>query len=484
MMNRISVVLGSLLLQAHLSAIVLGADHDADLAVSALRATNNFKWVSSSVRVKDPEGNPVVGAVVRPWELRGTGKSTLWRDEAHGAAKKVLTDAEGLAMVDCPAIFSEFDRDNVERVSIVISHPDFCSKTLELEVRNADPIVVPEISLERGEVLRVAGVVPGTKQPLSDCHLLIEDNEIGEADYVVEANGWLRSFPIQKHRRWFRVVRTPPGKPIEFSKPLAWDPDDPSSRTVFAEIRPGVRVKGKVSDDVPRPIKRGHVLAWCGSTARNEAVKGAPIARKQPIWWTEWTEIKEDGSFEFPSLPAGYLAQVYAIANDWISAQPTDEALDACKKWFLKSDVQLEGFYRYGQVLRLAGAESSMTIEMEQAGQVKVKCIDPKGTPLRRVFLSSWPNQQTVSGGATVFCIRSSTKESIIDRRRKINWEKVNPFTAETDDNGEAIIHSLPEGKQLVFASNNNWISKQHAEAEITLDKPAEVTMTLEPRSE
>jgi hypothetical protein len=311
---------------------------------------------------------------------------------------------------------------------------------------------------------------------------LIEDSEVGDTEFVREADGWLKSHPIRNHRRWFRVVCTPPGEPVQFSRQIAWDPDDPASHQIKVEVRPGVRVKGKISDEVPRPIKWGHVVAWCGSPGHEDAVNVR--GRREPIWWIDWTEVKEDGTFEFTSLPSGYLAQVFAIANDWISAPPTDEAFETCAKWFSKKNEQRNEFFRLGQIQRLAGIQSSMTIEMEKSGQARIKCVDPDGRPLRRISVYSWPNQYTVAGGSSVFCRRASSLDSILGRGEGYDWAKSSPYSAVTNDDGEAVIRNLPEGKQPLSAGGSNWVLQQTENVEVDLEKTAEITLTLQPGSE
>ena len=456
-----------------------GDDDDDDSAVSALNAVNGIAWSRMVVKVVDAEGRPIVGAVVRPWALRAGNGHGLWVEDAYGAPKRTRTDAAGQSEVVFPQSSQWRDSPPVVSVSVFVSHDEFCTMNADVDVPKGDPPHVPTVTLERGVRLRVAGVAPGSDRPLSDCHVLLEGDETGESEFSTEADGWTRSIPIHESRRWFRVVRVPPGEPPQFSRALAWTPADPASREVRAEVRPGVRVLGRVSETVPRPITRGRVVAWCGSPSRRDDDAGKE--RREPIWWIDTVPIRGDGSFEFTSLPSGYLAQIYALANDSISSQPSDAAHKICCDWFASPDHerQRNHFFRYGQVLRLAGTSLQITLDMEPAGRVRVKCVDAAGRPLPRVHVSAWPNQYMVGGGSTVFCTHQSSLDGLLGKR-DTDRSRGNPFSAETDVSGEALIRNLPQGHQSFHAGNSHWRSRQEFGVESKLDETGTITVTME----
>lgn len=453
----------------------LQAGDDDEFAASALKAVNDIEWAEMSVTVVDPDGQPVVGAKVRPRALRAGNGHGWWGKDNYGAPQKTFTDADGNANVVFPKSVKDFERHRVVQVSLFISHADFCTKSAHVDVPT--PPNVPQVTLERGFRLRVAGVAPGSDRPLPHCHVMLENAETDEDEFVQAEDGWLKSIPVGAGGRWFRVIHTPPGEAPQFSKPIAWNPDDPASREVTIEVRPGVRVVGTISKDVERPIERGHVVVWCGSPSHQQPANQQQ--RHQPIWWIDTVPVEADGTFEFSSLPSGYMAQFYAIANDWISAQPTDEAFETCCKWFGEQNRQRHNFFRNGQILRLAGRETQITIEMELAGRVKVKCVDPQGHPLRRVHVSSWPNQHMIGGGSTVFCTARSSLDRLLGDR-DFDWATRNPFGAETDENGEALIRNLPAGQQSLHAGNEFWICPPEQKVNSDPEKITEITLKLQ----
>lgn len=457
----------------------LGFEVQADeeeFVASALRPANGITWRTMTVKVVDAQGVAIEGATVRPWALRAGNGHGGW-NSGIGAPRETVCDSSGQTSVVYPKQMNwgAHEWNPVISVSMIVSHPEFVGRNVHLDVPVDDNAVIPEVTLKPGVRLHVAGVEPGSDQPLDHCHLLIENADSGGREFVQEADGWLLSKPISEDRRWFRVVQAAPGKPPRFGRPIAWTPDEPASREQRVELRPGSRVEGKVSDNVARPITRGYVVAWCGSPIRKE---DEAESRTRPIFWMETASLEPDGSFVFESLPSGYLAQFYAFANDSISAQPSDADFEQCCKWFAVKNQPKHEFFRNGQILRLAGGKSEVTIAMEPAGEVRVKCVDPDGKPVRGVTVASWPNQFIVGAGSTVFCDRRSSLAGLSKTLEPYNWRKTSPFVVDTDADGVAVIQNLPAGEWSFHASNDAWVSPE-VDAKSVPGSPAELVIKL-----
>jgi hypothetical protein len=424
--------------------------------VSALSPANDREWLVMTARILDSDGNPVAGASVRPTAFNlENGWYLQWPDQGSpfGERRRTVSDADGNVEVRFPQSVKVQKLLRVVDGSAVIVHPDFCSKGFTFRRQLDKPQQVCDVKLERGVRLRIAGVAPGNSEPLSHCHVLLEGGDTAEPEFVAEPDGWLQSMTVTDERRWFRVVRAVPGKPPEFSKSSAWPSDDPRSRTAQVEIHPGVRVTGKLSDNVARPILRGHVLACCGSHVHHN--DEGVVQVRQPFFWYETVPITEEGTFEFASLPAGYLGQFYAFANDSISAQPSLAAFETCRHWFGVQDLMQEPAYRYGQILRLAGTRSAITLEMETACEVQFKCTSSAGKPLAGIEIQACPNQWTCGLSTTVFCTYSSSLDQLLGVPADESPAR-RPFNVKTNEDGEAVIRNLPRGLHY-YAAGSGW---------------------------
>lgn len=449
----------------------------SDEAVSALKPSNGIEWRSMKIKIVDEQMNPLAGVSVKPWALRAGNAHGGWDGREFGAPRQTLTDAAGETVVDFPKeVRWTLNFDPVISVSLVVKHPHYIARSVHQNVPADEDPVTPELVLMKGTTLRIAGIEPDSNRPLPNCHLLIENSDVGEREYVREEDGWLRSFPIASHRRWFRVVCLPPNEPPRFSRLVAWNPDEPDTAEQRVEVRKGTRIEGRLSDEVPRPIQQGHVVVWCGSPVRTDDQN--PQQHSRPIFWQATAEIADDGTFIFESLPTGYLAQFYAMADNFITTQPTDTALEQANKWFATTNNSRVDWMRYGHVFRLAGNRTEILLPMERAGEATITCLDPDGRPVSDVYVSSWPNQIVVGAGSTVFCNRISSEDRIRSPGLTVDWRMSNPYSAITGPDGKAFIRNLPARKQSFLAENDHWVSDE-ATGEITLDKRAELTIQL-----
>lgn len=446
----------------------------------------DIKWSKMTVQVVDPEGKPLEGATVRPWALRSGNGHGMWNDKRYGEPSTTTTNADGKADVTFPESneWSHKNKHPVTQVSLDVRHADFCAANIHTDVPKDDAKAIPELKLERGTKLRIAGVAPGMSEPLPDCYVEFEGREAIGAEFHRESSGWLQTTPLKDNQRWYQVVRLSPGEAPQFSLPQAWNPDDPTSKERLVAVHPGTKVVGKISSDVPQPIVCGVVVVRCGSPARTD--DDGKRAANRPFWWMDYTPIAEDGSFEFASLPAGTLGQFYAFANDYISAQPNEEAYETCCKWF-GLDIQKQfGSFRYGQILRLPRGQAELEIEMELGGTVQVKCTDEGGNLVSGVQVTSWPNQYTVAGGSTLLCACFSSREMFTNNFRidpKKAWKQT-PFFSETNKDGIALIRNLPKGKQSFFAENEVWGMKDELDATSEPGETVELTIPLERKTE
>lgn len=454
---------------------------DEDFVPSALRAANDHDWSQMTIEVTDQDGRPIEAARVRPWALRAGNGHGVWMAEAYGSPAITRTDTDGKTIVVYPTKSVWTDEPPVVQVSLFVSHAEYCTKNVHVNVPMGDQPTIPTVQLQAGVKLKIAGVDPESGEVLTDCHVMVEGADSDEREFVTQPDGWLQSVPIRKDRRWFRVVRAVPGEPPQFSAPQSWTEEAGKPIEIKAVVRPGVKLTGKVSDDVPRPIANGRVVAWCGSSVKQSGVEENEQERVKPIWWMDTTSINTDGEFEFPSLPSGYLAQLYAIADDHLSVQPSEEAYAKCCEWFRETNQNRHSTFRYGQMLRLVGKSQQFTIPMELTGKIQAKCIDPAGLPVSRITVSSWPNQYIVGAGSTILC----TQIKSLDQLRGNSWSRVrgeNLFSAVTDEDGIATIRTLPEGKVGVVAANEVWTSKERFGVEITAGKTTEIVVELEPK--
>jgi hypothetical protein len=190
-------------------------------------------------------------------------------------------------------------------------------------------------------------------------------------------------------------------------------------------VMPGTRLFGTLPADVPRPIEDGsiHVLV----------VLEAPEERANALEWHDTCKIANDGTFEIPSLPGPGQVQVIAICRGWVSKRSE-------KTFFVK-----------GQTFDLVenAKELKVELEMEQTGDIDVEVMDTDGNSIVGARVSTWPNQQFLSGGSTILAsdfanldgIRNVISGKPLWENKKLN---VGRFHQITNEEGRVVLRDIP----------------------------------------
>ncbi len=149
-----------------------------------------------------------------------------------------------------------------------------------------------------------------------------------ERDFKSDGNGNFVSKTVRNERRWMRVVGITDGDALLFSDLI--DSADESMADedgiIQVKLSPGLKLKGRLDDAVPRPVKNGFV-DLCIAEAEGHRIPGLQEnqANRHPTGfiWREIVPVKEDGTFEAESLPPGGHLQLYALVDGFQSRLPS-----------------------------------------------------------------------------------------------------------------------------------------------------------------
>ncbi len=215
------------------------------------------------------------------------------------------------------------------------------------------------------------------------------------------------------------------------------------------KLKPGLRLTGRLSDNVPRPIKEGRVMAWCIP----KPVEGRPGDTSASVAWSDEVIIEPNGTFEFPSLPLGGTIQLIAICDGWL----------------------IEGVEQgstVGMQIKLDEAKleenqtKEVTLAMQQAGEVEVELLTSDGKPLVGATVSAWPGQRLLLSGSTTLgdFYRSMTtiEHQIRGKEIKIQeWQPTTRYTQQTNAVGKAVIRNIPtDSPQFLVVSHDHFMPK------------------------
>jgi hypothetical protein len=424
------------------------------------------------VRVVDPDGHPIENATVFQTGLRTKvqpGSHWGWDEKRLGPPPKVQTNADGVAELPYPKYVME--EIEVGTMTVSVEHPDFVTFREDRSVEDKPA----EVQLKLGFRIAATADDAVTGEPIKqDLYGLVSGN--GRLrEWKLAENGMLVSPVFEPHKTWFCLIRVVPGQPNLYSELIEIDPTD-RSRVLLRDVKlsRGTRVQGRLDDAIPRPITNGIVSARIVRSGSGEA-----RFRWESTWtWSDQALIAPDGTFVFESLPSGEVLQLIPICDDWVPAPPSKEEV---LPFFPQEAEQLLISMSRPQLIRLDGPQVEPVLKLLPATSAKVTVLGPDDQPLAGVEVASWPNQLWFGGGSQILGTAFSYSEMLLRSRQSDEWsfEREKRYWATTDENGIAVIRSLPTDRTegLIANLDGYEMPLNGTEREIRIDlKPGVVT--------
>ncbi len=426
------------------------------------------------LKLIDENQQPVIGAEVYVWTLRcqeSPGSTYTWPTENMGLNPHLVTDGEGIVNLRYPIQFGRPPNLlNTLDLQINVEHAMFVRRQL---------FIVPfggtaTESLKAGCELSISAR-DESLQPVRDFGILMAG--AGRyARWVVDEQNVRRSRAIPDGVSHTMLVSPRQDGRHLFSGILPVklrEGQDVSLRNL--PLRVGLRVTGFLSKKVTRPIVDGQIIAWC---LPRQAEQETPNMNSI-LGWQDIVDIKDDGTFEFPSLPRTGKIQLIAICRGWVVKNEEINAADQVTG----ITIDLESQEDLGDQL------SDIEVPMEKTGKLKVLVKKPNGEPLKGAIVSTWPNQSLNFFGSQVLggAARTRSMQRILwqmdpaQQKNQDNSYVIGRFTQETDGNGIVVLNDIPVGtKQQVMiehadyqlpqevGKNNRFLDYVCADTEIT----------------
>lgn len=346
---------------AAITCLLLGTAAAQDDAAEEVDVTGLTKL---PVLITDQQGNPVAGAEVsvplygRLIDGESDWYGSYWNRDVYGPPKIATSDERGMATGEYPAhvksgpkIFA------MSYISLLVKHTEFVPQYVNFDLGPEQA----EVSLTPGCETLVTAVDGETLEPVENFGVSIAGPYFptlwGDAD-----GGRRRTGSIKDGTWQTMLVKLQDEGPTLFSDVMSLR-YRLKQKLLLNNIRleTGAVVRGTLSDNVPRPVKGYIVAASVPKPAEDFNSKTAPS-----LVWYDWTDVAEDGTFEFESLPRGGELQLIAICEGWIS----------------KTSIPDAGHYVMGQLFDVDAATVDVELEMEPTGTLEVEVFAPDGKPL------------------------------------------------------------------------------------------------------
>ncbi|MCD0457925.1 Ig-like domain-containing protein [Roseiconus lacunae] len=430
------------------------------------------------LRVVDEAGSPIAGAHVTPWALRSAQGHGSWKsdgdDRSETKPETSLTDEDGIAIVKYPMFRNVAEQTKTIGVSVRVDHRDYVLEgAIHLDLPH-DPNTADPVVLKRGADLFVRPMIDGKP---ADSQLIVanwSDSRSWRDPGVMEAvDSETLKFPSMKTGdASVLLMRVEDGQITHASRIVDANLNADGRNEISVELNPVVPIKGQLDPSVPRPIRNGRVVCWTLDPSVNHDRAG----------FVSWSAVSEDGDFVIPVWPTGEAIQLAGICDGYIgvSGKAPSEV----------TNPRNPDPYLRAQVIR-PDEEGPVILSMEALVPCDVGVVDEEGEPIEGVLIDSWPNIQWWNGGSQVYCDTLMRGEDMIrvrnrkrDYREFTNEEYGFPFSARTDDNGQATL-MLPKGKQSLGIRDDRYempafLGRRYTKIEMVPGERSEITLTVQ----
>jgi thiol-disulfide isomerase/thioredoxin len=447
---------------------------------SALRKATESQQATLNlpVRVVDQNGKPVAKATVTPWALRCSQGHGLWAvtDEKAGIdPKAAITDEAGMATVLYPRLRDAKEQIQTIGVSLFIDHPYFAYRNdvhIDVPLETKEPY---EIKLTSGVPLEIRPLVDGKPADVNSLFALWSDGR----SWTKGAN------PEKLPGGTLRIPAMPPGKnslllatlerdrATHFSKIVDFELPFGEPKKIEVTLTPGLRIKGVLSKNVPRPVRQGRIKLSSLTPKDGDHNR---------VEWFTWVPIQADGTFVIDGWPAEERLQLIALCDGFMAASG-DPPSDLKHPYDPKTD-----YFNRPQVF-----EPTQDKQIEVAMTPLVPCIatlvDEDDKPIAGVLVRSWPNVGWWNGGSQVYCDSLVRGEQLLQHRdyqSAIDEAFPTPFEGTTNVDGKTTLQ-LPAGSEPLVVSSEVYelpvfLGSRYVKVELIEDKTTEVTLRLQPK--
>ncbi len=403
---------------------------------------NQQQMLTLELFVKDADGNPVAGAIVIPWGLRNSrGAHSRWHKADNDVGPQpVKTEMDGRAIVSYPKFRFPGEADRVIEVTMSIDHPDH-------PYVNMVPVRVPrteptETRMPLGAAIEVA-VMLDHEQVVSDSIVAMWTGGRtwkGDVGWTTTENQTYRIPPFEDGPVRFIFVRLDGAIPTHFSR-IEEVVVDVAKGPIKHEVtlESAVSFRGKLSDNVPRPVKNGRIKL---STIKHDAKP------QYAMGWFTSTKVNEDGTFEVESWPKDSPVQLTAFCDGFIataSEKPPMFAEERSRDGVLRPQVFMQP------------QNSEITIEMTPLANCRINAKDAFGNPLPGIVAHASPMAGWWNSGNSIYgAVGLKAGEVLQAGKHERGKFSPGPIGGTTNEDGFVEL-GLPAITQQLWMRNDRW---------------------------
>jgi beta-lactamase regulating signal transducer with metallopeptidase domain len=394
------------------------------------------------VVVEDENGKPIEGATILPDGFRVQGPRRVdghgWLSKEFGPPEKALTDQDGKAYVRYPMVAIPEEKLLTGELTFTVNHPDFCR--VRTQGYPVDGSGTP-FHLKRGIPLEVSGYFGRDRQPVTELVVNLSDPEqgyikISPEDWQKKENGVYAFRQLSPGGHILQLMGRLASGAIVYSEGFSFTSEEGKEYKFALEMKPGIRLEGRLDDNVPRPVKNGRVLI----SVRPKEIPAWLIPEDFKVlmrkygdvyFWRTYRPIAADGTFVFESIPPGEVD---------VTAQGEGFASQSIGKVQNRIGGQIVDGPVIGipQPFPLVAPVTKIEVKTEPTATVEVTAKTKDGKPVKGVNVSLNPNVLRMNG------IFGNMEHSSEEPFRAMTPMPYPPYRAATDENGKVVMPNIP----------------------------------------
>lgn len=427
-----SIILGSWLL-ALLCCPLASSKTQTENAIEFPVETREY-----TLTVVDEDGKPIAGAAVEAAGVRcqeHPGSWYGWPAINIGKTNRLFSDATGKITVRYPVKYGRPPEWlTTTTIDFRFKHPLYVANSIEVDPREEG---IEHVMISGCEVLLSA--VDDAGLPIDRFGVAMAGPG-GQADWISK-DGTISTRSIPDGPWQTMLVAPGPAGVHMFSGilPAKFARDRPVTIRGI-KLSPGLQLSGELDPQVQRPVIEGRVIAYCLPKPSGEVHD-----RSDPsLSWTDGTEINQDGSFTFKSLPRTGMVQLIALCRGWtIESQSRDRV----------GDSFVQGIQVDLDESEIIDGQLTVVLPMQPAGSLEVTVTKPDGSPLKGARVGAWPNQKLDKSGAQLlgdYYPSIMLVEAMLDGRSilldefSLGQRESSRFVQTTDENGRVTLYDIP----------------------------------------
>ncbi len=400
-----------------------------------------LKFKEVMVVVLDQDGTPLAGATIHPEGFRVKGvhhaDAYPWNpnDRRFGpATKSAMTAPDGKAYLTYPVEGIPEEKEFTSSLFFSVSHPGY--STARPEDYSMESANEP-IRLSRGELLKVSGYFGTDHQPVTELAPNLTQFDTVPSDWQKMEGGELDFDKLSPGNHLLQLMGRRPSGEIVYSDTVAFTAEAGKPCSLNLEMKPGIRVEGRLDDRVPRPVKNGRVLiavrpkefpAWL--VDEDFAMRAEKYG--YPSFWRTYRTVNEDGTFVFESIPPGEL-DVIAIGDGFVS-RSIGRAQNR-----INGKLVNGGGVGIPQTFALNRPVTEITVQTESTATLDFTATTRRGEPIEGASVYLSPNVLRIGG------IFGEMRHSSEEPFRRLAPLPQLPFAgAKTDNAGNVEIRDIP----------------------------------------